>query len=303
LFTDKMKDQASKFYENVGTVAQSRGINVSVISIKGTDCKIENLGQVADQTNGAVDRVNPLEISKNFQSILSLPVIATSVSATVLLHNGMFIRSSENEKSVEIIDVGPVTKESVMSFEYGLRPSLKKDFANVQSLPFQVQISYVRADGMKCLRVISKKQPVTFDKQVAEQKANIPVLATNASHQSAKMATEGHYTKARQYNFASKNMLDRAATTETQKKQVSKWTDYGAQFENEMLQVQQKELDEGMDLNEDEDDDEGDKESVPSEKKKSKKDSKTSKVRANQRNDTTATFLYQMKSAPMSKFK
>jgi len=66
-----------------------------------------------------------------------------------------------------------------------------------------------------------------------------------------------------------------------------------------MLQVQQKELDDGMDLNEDDEQ----QEAVPTEKKKSKKESKTSKVRADQRNDTTSTFLYQMKSAPMSKFK
>lgn len=33
---------------------------ISVISIKGTDCRLEDLGQLTDTTNGAVDIVEPL---------------------------------------------------------------------------------------------------------------------------------------------------------------------------------------------------------------------------------------------------
>ena len=76
-----------QFYEQLGTVAKAHGVVVSVISIEGQECKLENLGQVADVTGGDVTKVNPLKLTENFQSILEKPVIATGVSGgCALLH-------------------------------------------------------------------------------------------------------------------------------------------------------------------------------------------------------------------------
>jgi len=41
----------------------------------------------------------------------------------------------------------------------------------MKDLPFQLQIIYTKLDGMKCMRVISKKQPITFDRSEAEEKS------------------------------------------------------------------------------------------------------------------------------------
>ena len=41
----------------------------------------------------------------------------------------------------------------------------------LSELPFQLQMEYIGMDGSKSLRVISKSQPVTRDRQVAEQGA------------------------------------------------------------------------------------------------------------------------------------
>jgi hypothetical protein len=67
------------------------------------------LGQLSDLTTGEVERVDPLNITKDFQSILSLPVIATHVTAKILLHNGLFIRSEESQSSSETKDIGNIT--------------------------------------------------------------------------------------------------------------------------------------------------------------------------------------------------
>jgi hypothetical protein len=40
-------------------------------------------------TGGAVERVNPTNLTKNFTNMLSVPVIATNVKANVKIHKGL----------------------------------------------------------------------------------------------------------------------------------------------------------------------------------------------------------------------
>jgi len=77
------------------------------------------------------------------------------------------------------------------------------------------------------------------------------------------------------------------------------WQDYGKDFESTMAQVQQTEVAQGLDLDE-----------IPQEKEKTssfsflkKKKEEVSKHRRNERDDKTSNLLYNMKSAPVKKFK
>jgi len=304
LWLDEQKEQAQKFYENIGLYAQSQGITISVVSIKGTDCSLENLGKLTELTSGTVDRVEPVEISKNFQSILSLPVIATHVNMIVMLHKGLYVRDEEVDdetklKSFQVRDIGNVTKESGTSVEYGVRKIYKKeDFNEMKNLPFQLQIRYTRMDGMQCLRVVSKSVPITFDRKVAEDRANIPVLGMHAVQKSARMASRGEYSHARFYNMSNKVMLGRAAKSDEQKVQYDNWQAKGKEFEKELFEVQTREREEGLDdLEEEMEDEEGEEEEQKEEKKK-----KLEKMRKGKRNDSTSNMLYQMKSFHSSKF-
>lgn len=62
---------------------------------------------------------------------------------------------------------------------------------DILTLSVLLQIHYQKLDGMKCLRVISKSQPITLDRKVAEEKANIAVLGLHAVQKSAQMASKG----------------------------------------------------------------------------------------------------------------
>jgi hypothetical protein len=64
-------------------------VTVSVVSIKGTDCRIVELGQVADKTGGQVTIVDPLNITTEFSTILANPVIATDVTTKIILHRDL----------------------------------------------------------------------------------------------------------------------------------------------------------------------------------------------------------------------
>ena len=46
------------------------------MSLVGTDCNVENLSVVTEQTGGDVERVDPLNIGSNLSSIIQSRVIA-----------------------------------------------------------------------------------------------------------------------------------------------------------------------------------------------------------------------------------
>jgi hypothetical protein len=53
----------SEFYQNIATDAKRKGVSISVITMEGEDCSMENLGTAADITNGTVEIVNPNDLS------------------------------------------------------------------------------------------------------------------------------------------------------------------------------------------------------------------------------------------------
>lgn len=293
LWTDEEKEKASAFYEQVGHLAKAKGLIISVVSIKGSDCSIENLGTLSELTAGIVERVDPLVLAKNFQTILDTPVIAIQVSMNIFVHKDLFIRKedkSDNENNSETREIGNVTKDSAVTFEYGVRPTVKRDqLSKMKVLPFQLQIKYTRLDGMKCMRVISKSQELTFDRKQAEETANVDVLGVNAIQQTANIAKKGSYSKARLYNLQHKQMLSRAAKTDEQKVKATKWGAVQKEFEDNFAEVAQTEQKEGLNLSDDEED------FVQSKEMEAKKKEKE-KMRKEKRKDDKAQLLYNMKS-------
>ena len=88
-------------------------------------------------------------------------------------------------------NVGNVTEDSELTFEYGIKnqksEQMPMDYARKrprteagvttktltidgkEHLPFQLQITYRSKDGSKCLRVITQAMPVTKDREEAER--------------------------------------------------------------------------------------------------------------------------------------
>ena len=167
--TEADMQQVDAFYETVGQIAQTAGVTIQIISIEGDECNIDSLSTLAELTGGAVERVNPTTLTKNFANMLSVPVIATCVEAKVKIHKGLQFRNELDkdvgeDKTLLARQFGNVTAESLFTFEYGLKPISHLlamediDMTKITHLPFQTQISYTALDGSKCLRVITKRQ-------------------------------------------------------------------------------------------------------------------------------------------------
>jgi len=147
-------------------------------SIQGEGCDVETLTAMVETSGGEIDKVNPLELHKNFGTALTNPVIATKVCATVILHAGLQFRAAEGVLGNRMVrDLGNATRETEVTFEYsnkvghvawgwlGCRHHLTEfvfsqtaaqlraagiNLASLKRLPFQVQIEYTKR-ASRCL--------------------------------------------------------------------------------------------------------------------------------------------------------
>ncbi len=137
------EDATSDFYEKVGEFAKDKGIIISVISIKGSDTRLENIGSLADITRyellfhyptpcflfgvlkvfffsflrGSVDLVEPSNL--NFERSVSSTVIATHCTLKFFLHPTLQFKNEDsnlngNNKSQVVLNLGNVSKVNLL---------------------------------------------------------------------------------------------------------------------------------------------------------------------------------------------
>lgn len=163
-------NQANNFYVTLGNQAKTQGNSISVISLPGEECNLDNLGKLADTTGGDVDIVDPLKLTENFRNILSSKLIATNCTVTMILHKGLRFRNEDMDieqpsapemkeghdnkennspkksaisHNILCKDVGNVYSDSEISFEFEVRPKQELESLKVkfdEQLPFQVQV-------------------------------------------------------------------------------------------------------------------------------------------------------------------
>ncbi|CAI2386334.1 unnamed protein product [Moneuplotes crassus] len=231
--TNAEQDVAT-FYEQLADYAASKGVTVNIISIKGEECDLETLRPLYDKTNGNVDIIEPDELKNNFANMMKQEVIATRVVVKVKLHKALEFRNEDekdlsNEKTILTRDVGNVTEDSEITFEYRVKDQkdLEKldnfDISKIDQIPFQTIIEYTKLDGMKCIRTITKVQKVTDDAAQMKKDVNIEVLAVNAAQQASKLATRGQFREAQAYSMNQKRYLKSHLKDDTDKKMYSNW--------------------------------------------------------------------------------
>lgn len=202
--------EAEEFYQKVALLANENGVTVNIISIVGDECDLETLRVVAEKTGGNVQRVEADKLTENFANILSAPIIATNVKLTVIIHKGLEFRNEEDEnlnkgKNVLNKEFGNVSSDSEMCFEYKileieeLQKAKDFDISKLEQLPFQTQIEFTKLDGMKCIRVLTKVQKVSNDRNEVEADADAEILGVNCVQQAARLARRGSFRHAQVY--------------------------------------------------------------------------------------------------------
>jgi len=161
-------NEARIFYNNIGNYAKHMGLVISLITIADTRCRLDLLSPTANLTNGDIVKVNPLLLDKNFGEILSEKLIATNSSVEVHLPLPFsFTQEDEtllkNDNSVLIKEIGNATKDTIITFEYEIKPDfelqkLNIDKSIIKSITFQALIYFTTMNNKKCIRAITKKR-------------------------------------------------------------------------------------------------------------------------------------------------
>lgn len=96
------EDNINLVYTQLAELAKVMGVVVSVVSIIGSECKLDHLGTVATETNGEVDRVNPEELVKQkgkLSCLVNKPVLAYGAMAMVILHRALQFHGEMDDES------------------------------------------------------------------------------------------------------------------------------------------------------------------------------------------------------------
>ncbi|CAM9197262.1 unnamed protein product [Chrysoparadoxa australica] len=252
LVTDEQREAAQAFYSNLGRLAESKGITIDVIGIGDRDhSDLENLGTMADLTNGSVTKIDPVQLTTNFSSVLAAPLLASEVSIRTVLHQSLQFRGQphEGERKRKVAPspsnlqercVGNVTKESEVSFEYNSKEGIELP-PGTDSVPFQVQLRYTKRDGTKCLRVMTQNQKITRSQEKAEAAAKLSIIAGHAATKAAEIARQGKYEQSRVEMRAWSNLLKRNAVTEEANEEYEKFANDMSKLDEALGGVQMQE--------------------------------------------------------------
>lgn len=105
----------------------------------------------------------------------------------------------------------------------------------IKEFPFQAQIEYTALNGDKCMRVISKNQLVSNEREELEEKADSNMLMRNCIQQSAKIARDGDI---RQAQVVAKAWNRKMRSNIQSEEQVNNYQAFNQNFGNVYNQLQ-----------------------------------------------------------------
>ncbi|XP_047465520.1 circularly permutated Ras protein 1-like isoform X2 [Mugil cephalus] len=193
------------FYQELGDVT------VSVLSIEGTDCRLEELGRLADRTGGKVVIASPNRLHPEFEQIIENRTIATHCSVTLLLPKTLQMRGERSSGHQATRDVGNVDPETEITFQFGAN---EQDTevpapASGSSVAIQLQIRYRKRNGQMMLRVITTNRDITDDSSAALSSLSVAIIQLNSSQASAALAVRGRFLDARTEAEQQRKLIER----------------------------------------------------------------------------------------------
>ncbi|XP_072322458.1 circularly permutated Ras protein 1-like [Scyliorhinus torazame] len=200
---------SSRFYTHVGEQAALSGVIVSVLTIEGTDCRLAELGKLADQTGGRVNIVDPINLPKEIQATLEDDVIATDTTVTFVVPEQMYFEYEEQAGNKFVKRVGNVTKDTELTFEFGIKESHIQKIQEIEKLPFQLQVSFTTPENRQACRVISQEKHITNNSSLVEDSVNITVLGIHAAQLSGRLTMEGRVKEACREVEAQKELIQK----------------------------------------------------------------------------------------------
>ncbi|XP_022046587.2 circularly permutated Ras protein 1-like [Acanthochromis polyacanthus] len=200
------------FYQELGEYAANWGVTVSVLSIEGTDCRLDELGRLADRTGGKVVISSPNRLHPEFEQIIENRTIATHCTVALLLPKSLRMigeREAGHKGTREVGNVNPVT-ELTLQFGANEQNSEVPAPTSGSRVSIQLQIRYRRRNGQRMLRVLTADRDVTDDSSTVLSSLSVAIIQLNSSQASAALAIRGRFLDAREEGELQRKLVERA---------------------------------------------------------------------------------------------
>jgi len=213
----KNKSQAVEFYGDIGRRAAEEGTCISVITMEGEDCSMENLGTCADLTGGQVEMVDLQALSTKVGAMLANATLATGLQITLIAGSGIFLpaqsTSSEQKGSacVATHTVGTATARTDLTLKLEVLAELASKSDSM--VPLQLQLRYTRPDGENVLQVLTLQSALCNNRDQVETDINGTCVSLSGIHTAARLAQQGQYRAARVELISTCRLLQRAMHT------------------------------------------------------------------------------------------
>lgn len=197
---------ADKFYTNIGEYAKEKGIVINLLTFEGEESRISILSKLCILTGGEILKVKPAQVLTDFNNIMQNEIVATNVNISIRLPSIFEFRNEEEKylqdsKSIYSKDIGNVTNETELFVEYTTKSvdelvnnNIKLE--NIKEVVFQSKIIYTDMKGNQCMRVISKRQEISSNKEMVRSQADYNILSTNIIQHCGNIASKGQYRTA-----------------------------------------------------------------------------------------------------------
>ncbi|KAM8836966.1 circularly permutated Ras protein 1 isoform 2-T2 [Spinachia spinachia] len=198
------------FYQDLGDYAASRGVTVSVLSIEGTDCRLDELGRLAERTGGTVVVASPNRLHSEFEAIIENRMIATHCTVTLLLPQSLHVRGEKQAGHKGTREVGNVAPDTEITFQFGAREQDADAPPTGNRVCIQLQIRYRQREGHMMLRVITTSRDVTDDGSAVLSALSLAIVQLNSSQAGAALAVRGRFLDARKEGEVQRKLIERA---------------------------------------------------------------------------------------------
>ncbi|XP_072890149.1 circularly permutated Ras protein 1-like isoform X3 [Hemitrygon akajei] len=205
---DQIYQKSKLFYSHLAEYAVKQGVIISVLTIEGTDCRLPELGQLADRTGGKVNIASPANLYNEFELILEDDVIATNVTITFIADAGLFFKYEDNISNKYVKEIGNVVRDMAITFEFGIKDTEREELLKKAALPFQLQLGFTLPDGRHVYRIVTQEKPATSHSAVVKENINLSVLQIHAAQTSARLAMDGRMHDAQETAFTQKELME-----------------------------------------------------------------------------------------------
>ncbi|XP_054457674.1 circularly permutated Ras protein 1 [Anoplopoma fimbria] len=194
------------FYKELAHQAVESGVIISVMTFEGTDCRLADVGRLADTTGGRVNIVSIGTVATEIQSASMDNILATGVVATVFAPDGVFFPFEDENNHRLVREIGNVTKGLEITIQFAVKPEFMEVFLKKDTLPFQLQLSFKTRDREKVTRVITEQRPVTISSRIMAGSLNMAVLSVHCAQLCASLTMEGRVEEAQRQLKAQQNL-------------------------------------------------------------------------------------------------